>query len=180
MSLSAEGTVSRIYTINLGKAWLTPRYRRTDRVVNMIREFAEKHMKTNEVKLDQELNRHVWKKGKANPPRRLRVRMTKDEDGIVIVSPYEEAMRKESEKIEATDEQSDSEPAQEPLPDKEKVQNEKLDDQLSTEEKESKASEVGKKDTASKKTKGKSKKASDTRTNPNFGLRVEGDTGVSS
>src|SRR5918995_1653143 len=77
MSTSAEESVSRIYTINFGKALLTPRYRRTDRVVNMIREFARKHMKTDEVKLDQELNRHVWKKGKANPPRRLRVKMMK-------------------------------------------------------------------------------------------------------
>jgi large subunit ribosomal protein L31e len=159
LSLSAEDALSRIYTINLGKAWLTPRYRRTDRVVNMIREFAEKHMKTSEVKLDQELNRHVWKKGKANPPRRLRVRMTKDEDGIVIVSPYEEAIRKESDKSEATDEQSDSQPAQEPLPDKEKAQNKKLDDQLGTEEKDPKGSEVGKKDSAAKTVKGKKQKS---------------------
>jgi large subunit ribosomal protein L31e len=158
MSLSAEGALSRIYTINLGKAWLTPRYRRTDRVVNMIREFAEKHMKTNEVKLDQELNRHVWKKGKANPPRRLRVRMTKDEDGIVIVSPYEEAIRKESDSSEATDEQHDLEQSQEPLPEKEIVQNEKLADQ-SIEEKEPKESEVGKKDRAAKRTKGKKQKS---------------------
>jgi large subunit ribosomal protein L31e len=158
MSLSAEGTLSRIYTINLGKAWLTPRYRRTDRVVNMIREFAEKHMKTNDVKLDQELNRHVWKKGKANPPRRLRVRMTKDEDGIVIVSPYEEAIRKESDNSEATDEQHDLKQSQEPLPEKEMAQNEKLDEQ-SIEEKEPKESEVGKKDTAAKKIKGKKQKS---------------------
>jgi large subunit ribosomal protein L31e len=158
MSLLAEGALSRIYTINLGKAWLTPRYRRTDRVVNMIREFAEKHMKTNEVKLDQELNRHVWKKGKANPPRRLRVRMTKDEDGIVIVSPYEEAIRMESVSSEATDEQHDLEQSQEPIPEKEIVQNEKLADQ-SIEEKEPKESEVGKKDTAAKKTKGKKQKS---------------------
>lgn len=157
MSSSAEGILSRIYTINLGKAWLTPRYRRTDRVVNMIREFAEKHMKTNEVKLDQELNRHVWKKGKANPPRRLRVRMTKDEDGIVIVSPYEEAITKESDNSEATDEQHDLEQSQEPLPEKEMAQNEKLDDQ-SIEEKEPKESE-GKKDTAAKKIKGKKQKS---------------------
>jgi large subunit ribosomal protein L31e len=157
MSLSAEGTLSRIYTINLGKAWLTPRYRRTDRVVNMIREFAEKHMKTNEVKLDQELNRHVWKKGKANPPRRLRVRMTKDEDGIVIVSPYEEAIRQESDSSEATDEQHDLEQSQEPLPEKEMAQKEKIDDQGIEEE--PKESEEGKRDTAAKKIKGKKQKS---------------------
>jgi large subunit ribosomal protein L31e len=158
MSLSAEGTLSRIYTINLGKAWLTPRYRRTNRVVNMIREFAEKHMKTDEVKLDQELNRHVWKKGMANPPRRLRVRMTKDEDGIVIVSPYEEAIAKESDNSETTNEQHDLEQSQEPLPEKEMAQDEKVDDQ-SIEEKKPKESEAGKKDTAAKKIKGKKQKS---------------------
>jgi large subunit ribosomal protein L31e len=88
---------ARIYTVNLGKAWLTPQYKRTDRVVNMIREFARKHMKSGEVKLDQELNRHVWERGRTNPPRRLRVRMAKDEEGIVVVSLYEEAIGKPEE-----------------------------------------------------------------------------------
>ncbi|HEY9385846.1 MAG TPA: 50S ribosomal protein L31e [Nitrososphaeraceae archaeon] len=87
----------RIYTVNLGKAWLTPQYKRTDRVVNMIREFARKHMKSKEVKLDQELNRHVWERGRTNPPRRLRVRMAKDEGGIVVVSLYEEVIGKPEE-----------------------------------------------------------------------------------
>ena len=134
MSVSTEDNLSRIYTINLGKARLTPRYRRTDRVVNMIREFARKHMKSNEVKLDQELNRHVWKRGKAHPPRRLRVRMTKDEDGIVIISPYEEAMKKDDDISSASDEQAESKPEQEPLPVAEKVREEKPEEQPEAEE----------------------------------------------
>lgn len=88
--MSQEDNATRIYTINLGKAWLTPGYRRTDRVINMIREFARKHMKSEEVKLDQDLNRQIWSRGKTNPPRKVRVKMAKDEDGIVIVSLYEE------------------------------------------------------------------------------------------
>jgi large subunit ribosomal protein L31e len=134
MSVSTEDSQSRIYTINLGKARLTPRYRRTDRVVNMIREFAIKHMKSNEVKLDQELNRHVWKRGKAHPPRRLRVRMTKDEDGIVIISPYEEAVKKEDDISSASDEQAESKPEQEPLPVAEKIREEKPEEQPEAEE----------------------------------------------
>ena len=134
---TSEESISRIYTINLGKARLTPRYRRTDRVVNMIREFARKHMKTDEVKLDQELNRHVWKKGKTNPPRKLRVRMMKDEDGIVIVSPYEEATRKDEGKGSAPDEDVDNESKQqhEPLPVEEK---EEPKEESKTQEKKSK------------------------------------------
>lgn len=38
-------SVSRVYTINLSKAWLTPEHKRTDRVINMVKEFAIKHMK---------------------------------------------------------------------------------------------------------------------------------------
>ena len=85
-----EETTTRVYTINLGKAWITPEHKRTDRVVNMIREFAEKHMKSNEIKLDQDLNRQLWSKGKTNPPRKVRVKMVKEEGGTVTVSLYED------------------------------------------------------------------------------------------
>ena len=92
-----EENLSRVYTINLGKAWLTPRYRRTDRVVNMVREFATKNMKSDEVKIDQDLGRHIWARGKTNPPRKVRVKMVKDDDDIVTVSLYEEAVEAEEE-----------------------------------------------------------------------------------
>jgi large subunit ribosomal protein L31e len=86
----SEENLSRVYTVNLGKAWLTPRYRRTDRVMNMVREFAKKNMKSEEVKIDQDLGRHIWRRGKTNPPRKVRVKMIKDDDDIVTVSLYEE------------------------------------------------------------------------------------------
>jgi large subunit ribosomal protein L31e len=91
-----EENLTRVYTINLGKAWITPQYKRTDRVINMIKEFAKKHMKSEEIKIDQDLNRQIWKRGKTNPPRKVRVKMVKDEDGMVIVSSYEEAIKAES------------------------------------------------------------------------------------
>ena len=100
-----EESLSRVYTINLGKAWLTPRYRRTDRVINIVREFAVKNMKSDEVKIDQDLSRHIWTRGKTNPPRKVRVKMVKDEDDIVTVSLYEEAVElaEEEEKEEEPD-----------------------------------------------------------------------------
>ena len=85
-----EDTLARIYTINFSKAWLTPKHKRTDRVVNMIKEFAIKHMKSSQIKIDQELNRYIWERGKTNPPRKVRVRIVKDEDDQVIVSLYED------------------------------------------------------------------------------------------
>lgn len=88
--MSIEENLTRVYTINLGRAWITPVHKRTDRVINIIREFAEKNMKSSEIKLDQDLNRQVWARGKTNPPRKVRVKMVKDEDDVVTVSLYEE------------------------------------------------------------------------------------------
>ena len=87
---TVEDTLARIYTINFSKAWLTPKHKRTDRVVNMIKEFAIKHMKSSQIKIDQELNRYIWERGKTSPPRKVRVRIVKDEDDQVIVSLYED------------------------------------------------------------------------------------------
>jgi large subunit ribosomal protein L31e len=95
MSIS-EATGERIYTVNFRKAWITPQYRRTDRVINILREFAERHMKTDDIKIDQYLNRYLWQRGKRNPPRRVRLRMTKDETDTVVVSLYEELKERES------------------------------------------------------------------------------------
>jgi large subunit ribosomal protein L31e len=93
---NTEENVTRLYTINLGKAWITPQYRRTDRVINMVKDFAKRHMKTNDIKIDQDLNSQIWSRGKTNPPRKVRVKMVKDEDEAVIVSLYEVTKEAES------------------------------------------------------------------------------------
>jgi len=84
----SEDNSTRIYTVNLAKAWDTPKHRRTDRVINIIREFTQRHMQTNKVKIDQDLNRHIWSRGKTNPPRKIRLRMIKEEDDTVVVSSF--------------------------------------------------------------------------------------------
>jgi large subunit ribosomal protein L31e len=84
----SEENIERIYTVNLAKAWDTPKYRRTDRVINIIKEFTRRHMQTNKVKIDQDLNRHIWSRGKKNPPRKIRLRMIKEDDDTVVVSSF--------------------------------------------------------------------------------------------
>ena len=91
----SEENTTRIYTMNLAKAWDTPKYRRTDRVINMIKEFTQRHMQTNKVKIDQDLNRHIWSRGKKNPPRKIRLRMIKEDDDTVVVSSFIEEKRTE-------------------------------------------------------------------------------------
>lgn len=101
---NVEDTIARIYTINFSKAWLTPRHKRTDRVINMIKEFAIKHMKSSQIRIDQELNRYIWERGKTNPPRKVRVRIVKDEDDQVIVSLYEDIVIESDLKTKSVDE----------------------------------------------------------------------------
>ena len=93
--LSEEEELSRVYTINLSKVWLSPENRRTKRAINMIKEFATRHMKAEEIKIDEELNRQMWRRGIRHPPRRVRVKMVKDEDDVVTVSPYSEEAKEE-------------------------------------------------------------------------------------
>lgn len=102
MSKSDE-IATHVFTINLSKAWLTPQYRRTDRVINMIKEFAKRHMKNENIKIDQELNKEIWKQGKTHPPRKVRVRMSLD-DNVVLVSSYQDNLKEnEGKKNENTD-----------------------------------------------------------------------------
>ena len=91
----SEENTTRVYTVNLAKAWDTPKYRRTDRVINIIKEFTQRHMQTNKVKIDQDLNRHIWSRGKKNPPRKIRLRMIKEDDDTVVVSSFIEEKRTE-------------------------------------------------------------------------------------
>ncbi|MEM3006580.1 MAG: 50S ribosomal protein L31e [Candidatus Nitrosotenuis sp.] len=105
MSQEAE----RVYTINLGKVWLSPNNRRAKRAINMIREFATRHMKTEQIKIDQDLSQTVWKNGIRSPPRKIRVKMAKTEEGYVLVSPYEEE-KKVEEKVETPIEVKPKEP----------------------------------------------------------------------
>jgi large subunit ribosomal protein L31e len=76
--------------------------------VNVLREFAEHHMKSTEIKIDSDLNEKLWDRGITKPPRRITVRMRKDEDGLVTISLPKTAKEtalsesSEDEKIEET------------------------------------------------------------------------------
>lgn len=82
--------LERVYTINLGKVLLSPDNQRAKRAINMIKEFARHHMKTEEIKIEETLSHLIWKRGIRHPPRKIRVSMTKTDEGFVLVSPYEE------------------------------------------------------------------------------------------
>ncbi len=82
--------LERVYTINLGKVKLSQSQHRSVRAINMIKEFARHHMKTEKIKIEEELSHLIWSKGVRNPPRKVKVRMTKTSDGSILVSQYSE------------------------------------------------------------------------------------------
>jgi large subunit ribosomal protein L31e len=121
----SEDNLTRIYTVNLAKAWDTPKHRRTDRVINIIKEFTQRHMQTNKVKIDQDLNRHIWSRGKTNPPRKIRLRMIKEDDDTVVVSSFiEEKSPLSEESVEESEVQAEK--VKEKIEEKVEVQAEKV------------------------------------------------------
>merc|ERR1711904_320788 len=75
MVKSAEA-VTREYTINLHKRLHGITFKkRARRAIKEIRTFAQKDMKTSDVRLDVKLNRAVWSNGVKNVPRRLRIQI---------------------------------------------------------------------------------------------------------
>lgn len=75
--------VTRDYTINLHKALHKTQFKkRAPKAIKAIRDFAEKVMKTKDVRIDVKLNKHLWAKGVRNVPKRIRLRVErrKNED----------------------------------------------------------------------------------------------------
>ena len=75
---AAPDLVTRDYTINLHKRLHGITFKRkAPRAIREIKKFAEKAMKTSDVRIDAKLNKHVWSKGVRNVPYRVRVRLSR-------------------------------------------------------------------------------------------------------
>ena len=76
----------RIYTVPLRRAyWTGSRLRRSNRAVRILRKFVERHMKPEEIVIQGEVNEQIWSRGIQKPPRRIRIRATKNSDNLVRV-----------------------------------------------------------------------------------------------
>lgn len=157
----SQETIERVYTINLGKVLLSPNNQRAKRAINMIREFATRHMKSENVKIEEDVSHLVWSRGIRHPPRKIRVKITKDDDGTVLISKYQEEEKtkkeeivKEKPKTKKTEEKVEQKPLEKK---EEKVEEKPKEEKKSkTEEKSEKAktkSETKKKPKPEKKSK---------------------------
>ncbi|MCX8151056.1 MAG: 50S ribosomal protein L31e [Candidatus Bathyarchaeota archaeon] len=86
----------KTYTIPLAKALIMPPRKRAPRAIRMIKAYIRKHMKVPlraeeedeeapKIMLTNQLNECIWGRGIEKPPRKIRVRATKDKDGNVTV-----------------------------------------------------------------------------------------------
>lgn len=83
----------RIYTIPLGRAWISPRKKRAPRAVRIVKSFIQRHMKIEKsvdeaqgrLVISNEVNEKLWSRGTEKPPRKIRVRAVKDTEGIVTL-----------------------------------------------------------------------------------------------
>jgi len=88
----------KFYTIPLQKALVRPPKKRAPRAIQLVKEFINRHMKVetqvseeeeeeelSRLIISEEVNEKIWGKGIEKPPRRIKVRATKDKDGNVTV-----------------------------------------------------------------------------------------------
>jgi large subunit ribosomal protein L31e len=86
----------RFYTIPLRKVWTAPRKKRAPKAARVVRSFVLKHMKVQletvdeeeepeKLVIDNEVNEKLWSRGIEKPPRKIRVRVVKDKEGVVTV-----------------------------------------------------------------------------------------------
>ena len=120
MAKTQPKTLERTYNIPLRKEYMkAPRWKRTKKAMNALREFLVKHMKSPTVKLGKELNQKMWQHGIRNPPHHIKVTALKDEKGVVMANLFgieapkkEQKLAKEKPKQEAKTEQVATEPAE--------------------------------------------------------------------
>lgn len=93
--------IERVYTIPLSITKQIPKTKRAPRAIKEIKEFVRKHMaeslpedeekgEKRDVWVDYKLNELIWSRGIENPPRKVRVKAIRFEDGLIEVSLPEE------------------------------------------------------------------------------------------
>jgi large subunit ribosomal protein L31e len=85
MSEQKVEPLTRVYIVPLGIVFEAPPYRRAKVAIRMIKEFTTRHMKAKEIKIKEDVNKTIWARGIKHPPRRIRLEMERDEDGLVTV-----------------------------------------------------------------------------------------------
>lgn len=84
MAKKETANLERTYNIPLRKEFQkVPCWKRSKKAIRVAKEFLQKHMKSEDVRLSKELNEKIWQHGIKNPPHHVKVNVTKDNEGVV-------------------------------------------------------------------------------------------------
>ena len=72
--------MERIYTIPLRDVKRVPRTKRSPKAMKYIREFIQKHMKAEDVIIDQAINEKVWERGRE----KIKVKAVEDDKTVTV------------------------------------------------------------------------------------------------
>lgn len=71
----------KIVTLRLRKEVVKyPKWKRSNKAVGLLREYLEKNVKTEVLKIDKKINEKIWERGSRNFPTKLRIRIVKVDD----------------------------------------------------------------------------------------------------
>ena len=73
-----------IYTIPLRDVKRVPRNKRSPKAMRYIREFIEKHMKAEDVIIDQSVNEKIWERGIEKIPSKIKVKAVKEDETVEV------------------------------------------------------------------------------------------------
>jgi len=74
----------RIYIVPLYKARHGPRKKWAKKSVRYLRTFMTRHFKPEALIISQDVNEKIWSRGISKPPRKIKIRATKNIDGLVV------------------------------------------------------------------------------------------------
>ena len=81
--------MERVYIIPLRDVKRVPRTIRSPKAIRIVREFMQRHMKSEDIIIDSAVNEKIWERGIQKVPPKIKVKATKEEDGSVLVTLVE-------------------------------------------------------------------------------------------
>ena len=81
-----EIVLERVHTVSLVDAYKKTATKRSDYAINLLKAFALRHMKGAKVRIATAVNDTIRKSSK-KPVKKIRLNMTKDKEGLVLVEP---------------------------------------------------------------------------------------------
>jgi large subunit ribosomal protein L31e len=95
----------KIFTINLRKnALKTPRWKKSNKASSTVREYLKRHMKAEDIKIGDSINKQIWSRGDQKPPVKIKIKAIKTDDDVVKAEMFghvfEEELKEEKKKPE--------------------------------------------------------------------------------